>query len=114
MNRRGFLGAILVAASAPAIVRADTLMRTVPTGLLVSTPDSDLFVITDVAGTSGTIAPLSSIDAALRAALRIAHEKATFVGGLNRNYPIPGDVVSMPRHSGDTIRIRLPERHRLA
>lgn len=30
MNRRGFLGSILAAATAPAIVRADSLMRIVP------------------------------------------------------------------------------------
>lgn len=30
MNRRGFLGSILALASAPAIVRADSLMRIVP------------------------------------------------------------------------------------
>ncbi len=30
MNRRGFLGAILAAAAAPAIVRADSLMRIIP------------------------------------------------------------------------------------
>lgn len=30
MNRRGFLGAILASAVAPAIVRADALMRIVP------------------------------------------------------------------------------------
>lgn len=30
MNRRGFLGSILAAAAAPAIVRADSLMRIVP------------------------------------------------------------------------------------
>lgn len=35
MNRRGFLGAILAAAAAPAIVRADSLMRIVPRDLLV-------------------------------------------------------------------------------
>lgn len=36
MNRRDFLGAILAAASAPAIVRADSLMRVIPrdTGVL--------------------------------------------------------------------------------
>lgn len=33
MNRRGFLGSILAAAAAPAIVRADSLMRVVPRGL---------------------------------------------------------------------------------
>lgn len=30
MNRRGFLGAMLTACAAPAIVRADSLMRIVP------------------------------------------------------------------------------------
>lgn len=30
MNRRGFLGSILAASAAPAIVRADALMRIVP------------------------------------------------------------------------------------
>lgn len=30
MNRRGFLGAIIAAGAAPAIVRADSLMRIVP------------------------------------------------------------------------------------
>lgn len=33
MNRRGFLGAILAAAVAPAIVRADALMRVIPTDM---------------------------------------------------------------------------------
>lgn len=39
MDRRGFLGAILAAAAAPAIVRADSLMRIVPreTTLLIPT-----------------------------------------------------------------------------
>lgn len=32
MNRRSFLGTILAAAVAPAIVRADALMRIVPRG----------------------------------------------------------------------------------
>jgi hypothetical protein len=35
LNRRGFLGSILVAAAAPAIVRADSLMRIVPMGAVV-------------------------------------------------------------------------------
>lgn len=35
MNRRGFLGSILAACAAPAIVRADSLMRIVPMDLLV-------------------------------------------------------------------------------
>jgi hypothetical protein len=35
MNRRGFLGSILAAAAAPAIVRADSLMRIVPTATTI-------------------------------------------------------------------------------
>lgn len=35
MNRRGFLGSILTACVAPAIVRADSLMRVVPREVLV-------------------------------------------------------------------------------
>lgn len=35
MNRRGFLGAILVAGVAPAIMRADALMRVIPRRTLV-------------------------------------------------------------------------------
>lgn len=35
MNRRGFIGAILAAAMAPAVVRADSLMRIVPRDALI-------------------------------------------------------------------------------
>lgn len=38
MDRRGFLGSILAAAVAPAIVRADSLMRMVPTETVVLAP----------------------------------------------------------------------------
>ena len=38
MNRRGFLGSILALSAAPAIVRADSLMRVVPVNLLVAGP----------------------------------------------------------------------------
>lgn len=38
MNRRSFLGSILAAAVAPAIVRADSLMRIVPRSALVLDP----------------------------------------------------------------------------
>jgi len=40
MNRRGFLGSILALGAAPAIVRADSLMRVVPRDLaLIEVPD---------------------------------------------------------------------------
>lgn len=45
MNRRGFMGSILALAAAPAIVRADALMRIVPRyasgGILVPDPTLD-------------------------------------------------------------------------
>ena len=42
MNRRGFLGSILAACAAPAIVRADSLMRIVPRETEVITLAGDL------------------------------------------------------------------------
>lgn len=39
VNRRGFLGSILAACVAPAIVRADSLMRIVPIGLSLLIPE---------------------------------------------------------------------------
>lgn len=44
MTRRGFLGAILATATAPAIVRADSLMRIVPRGAVVLDPYFDSVV----------------------------------------------------------------------
>lgn len=38
MDRRGFLGSILLAAVAPAIVRADSLMRIVPRETIIAAP----------------------------------------------------------------------------
>jgi hypothetical protein len=43
MNRRGFLGAILATCAAPAIVRADSLMRIVPRRTYVLTLDDVTF-----------------------------------------------------------------------
>ena len=39
MNRRGFLGSIIALAAAPAIVRADALMRIVPRDAVIIVPD---------------------------------------------------------------------------
>lgn len=50
MNRRGFLGAILASAVAPAIVRADALMRIVPreTTLAVFHPNIFTFRVPEI------------------------------------------------------------------
>lgn len=45
MNRRGFLGAILAAAVAPAIVRADALMRIVPRATTIIPAAEELVVM---------------------------------------------------------------------
>lgn len=43
MDRRGFLGAILAAAAAPAIVRADSLMRVIPRETVIVASPFDYF-----------------------------------------------------------------------
>lgn len=50
MNRRGFLGAILAAAVAPAIVRADALMRIVPRDAAVLPAPGGLMVPEKLSG----------------------------------------------------------------
>lgn len=45
MNRRGFLQGILIAAAAPAIVRADSLMRIVPRETIIDVAGFDGIVI---------------------------------------------------------------------
>lgn len=82
MNRRGFLGSILALGAAPAIVRADSLMRIVPSQLLVETD------------------ALLSYDRITREALRVAHEKMVFLRGIEREF---GGSVDR-KH----IRVRLP------
>ncbi len=50
MNRRGFLGSILAAAVAPAIVRADSLMRIVPMETEVLVPYEQHIIINQMRG----------------------------------------------------------------
>lgn len=61
MDRRGFLGSILALAAAPAIVRADSLMRLVPVETTVVVPSLGNRLLT--------------IEEITREALRIAHEQ---------------------------------------
>lgn len=72
MNRRSFLSSCLALAAAPAIVRADSLMRIVPR-------DAGLLIADDM----GVVLP---IDLITRGALRLAHEKAAFISAINRSY----------------------------
>jgi hypothetical protein len=54
MDRRGFIGAILATACAPAIVRAESLMRIRP---IVMPTLSETFLITGIAGGEVSIHP---------------------------------------------------------
>lgn len=108
MNRRGFLGSLLAAAVAPAIVRADSLMRIVPTETTILSA-LEQFVVTSV-GSGNTLLTMEEIT---RQALRIAHEKMVFIGHLSHPHHglKVGDVVTIggAHKPGDTIRIRVPE-----
>jgi hypothetical protein len=120
VDRRGFLGSILAACAAPAIVRADSLMRIVPTDTLVAfgthtiEAEYDEFVVTSCVGNR-----LLTIDMIVAEALRIAHDKAAFIGQVNREYSLDelrvGDRITIAREPGrkrgDTLRVRLPDRY---
>ena len=71
MNRRGFLGGILAACAAPAIVRSQNIMRVfapVESGLLLP------------------VAGLLTIDMITRETLRILHEKLSLVSSVNNQF----------------------------
>ena len=70
MNRRDFLGAMLAACAAPAIVRADSLMRIVPRETTVVTPFEAV-----------AVTRYMTMDEIVREALRLAHENVVFVSG---------------------------------
>lgn len=91
MNRRGFLGSILALGAAPAIVRADSLMRLVPV---------DTLIALDVPHVGGN--RLLTLEEITREALRIARDKARFIANVNRSYEAA---------RGDTIKIRMPNRY---
>ena len=113
MNRRGFLGSILALGAAPAIVRADSLMRIVPREALVIAPAEIRLALSIDEFSERYIEParnmLMTIDQITREALRIAHDKAVFIGGPDRQYdPIFSEFGAK---SGSTIRIRKPNRY---
>lgn len=78
MDRRGFLGAMLAACAAPAIVRADSLMRIVPRDALIFHPDEFGLAI------HGN--RLLTIEQIVRESLRIAHQNMNFIGAINRGF----------------------------
>lgn len=60
MDRRGFLGSILALAAAPAIVRASSLMKVAPSGLMLPARGNQLLTIQDI--TNETLRVLSKAD----------------------------------------------------
>lgn len=98
MNRRGFLGSILALGAAPAIVRADSLMRIVPREAIVLTPPvHDLTLI--------TIAEFE--ERYLRPAMKNLAE--------NMEWDLLGNLAAFDAATkasvGSTIRIRQPNRY---
>lgn len=105
MNRRGFLGSILAACAAPAIVRADSLMRIVPT---------DTFVL-GIGAYDVTVEAGPSYSASAREALEIAHDHARLITATISGVYAPDgklarftlDRIPLVR-GGQTIKLRIP------
>lgn len=98
MNRRGFLGSILAACAAPAIVRADSLMRVVPTETVIAFPPYSMTVVMEEFDANYSIA----------GALEVAHRNMAFVKSVNRQYD---DAFMKPGKAGDRLIIRAPNRY---
>lgn len=86
MNRRGFLGSILALGAAPAIVRADALMRIVPRDATVIAPEVGRITTFEFYESSNHAADAMAWALIMQEALRIAHDKATFISGLNPHF----------------------------
>jgi hypothetical protein len=119
VNRRGFLGAILAAAAAPAIVRADSLMRVIPVDTEVLTFSSAEILIDQSAPSSAVVREQVRIaltewwgrtaDGVICRAL--VDEKAHVL--LFEETPLKKMPAVVPgwlpdEKEGDTIRIKLP------
>ena len=96
MNRRGFLGGILALGAAPAIVRADSLMRIVPRGLIVDPYDALM-----AQRTSNMILTCEEI---ARQALKVLKRHLIFGESLEREYTESW----APPENAATIIIRRP------
>ncbi len=105
MNRRSFLGSILLAGAAPAIVRADSLMRVIPRELGIVTPEYDIGIgAYDVEVVTGEAYGnrLLTISQIANQALEILNEQLHFAGKINAQYEL---------FSADRIRVRRPVRY---
>lgn len=99
MNRRGFLGAILAAGAAPAVVKASSLMPIYVPKLWTPGPYD---VVVEIAPGRGNY--LITIDQITKEALRILNEQTAFMNVIGRQYKRGG--------AGDRLTIRVPEIYR--
>lgn len=105
MNRRGFLGSIIAACAAPAIVRADSLMRIVARDATVIAPEIgriETFQFYE-SSLSDHAADALAYAFITQEALRIAHENAVFVRAVNHRFD-SGFVGKF----ASTVRVRVP------
>ena len=100
ISRRGFLGSILAAAAAPAIVRASSLMK-IASPVLLPTFEETLAITGAVSGGGNT---LLTIDMITKEALRILHKNIAFVSMMNNQYARE----IRDRKAGDRLIIRTP------
>ena len=106
MNRRSFLSGILALSAAPAIVRADSLMRIVPRDVLVFHADSFSFVQPEVLGIRELVYEIEPSQSPFvlitREALKVAHEKAKIMNKVDCDTILYGPEVA------SVLRIRKP------
>lgn len=112
MNRRGFLGSILAACAAPAIARADSLMRIVPMETTIETVNVVEVMFGNQLRNASTIAAM-----ALRLVnehyngdlklLDVSHD--AYRDAYTARIIIPDGAQMKPQ--GDTIKIRMPNRY---
>ena len=106
MNRRSFMSAIFALGAAPAIVRADSLMR-----IVVPKP-AQLLAFGGMTTTLGGNS-LLTIEMITREALRILHAQGAFVGAINDEYAVRGLNRSIEQWAamGDTVTVRVPRKY---
>jgi hypothetical protein len=108
MQRRSFLGSILALAAAPAIVRADSLMLVIPRETDILTADFEYGVYgVNVLVKKNTLLTPEMIT---REALRVLHQKLSFVNSVNTRYNTSWN--STVAVNGDkTLKICRPQRY---
>jgi P22 coat protein - gene protein 5 len=100
LTRRGFLGAMLAACAAPAIVRAGSLMKV--SGIII--PAQDIITLTEAQATFVTGNSLLSIQMITKETLEFLENQLQFADEVNRHYD------SQFAKIGDSLIVRRPAR----